>query len=155
MTSTLADLLARCLPVANGCLEWPMGDAQGPYPQVRFRGRCESAHRAVWKAAHGDPPATLCVLRSCGNRRCVSLLHLYLGSREEVSRDAIERGTIPTGARCPHAALTAAQVAEIRRRRKDTDRRSPSTPTLAALAHEYGVHLGTVANVVHARTYQE
>lgn len=81
------------------------------------------------------------VLHSCDNRRCVNPAHLSPGDHKENVADMMSRQRQARGSRNGHAKLTEQQVAQIRERATQGDRRRQ-------LADEFGVSETTIHRIV-------
>lgn len=84
--SVLAGGYGPCVPF-DGYIEPTTG-----YGRRRAFGRYMGAHRAAWIDAFGDP-GSLLVRHLCGNRACVNLSHLRLGTHSDNHLDAVAHGT--------------------------------------------------------------
>lgn len=63
------------------------------YRYKQFAGKLHRAHRLAWIQANGDIPPGLQVRHICGNRLCINVDHLRLGTARENRRDALVHGT--------------------------------------------------------------
>ena len=52
--------------------------------------------RIMYTAAYGAPPAGLHMLHLCDNESCCNPAHLWAGTQYENTREAVERGLIPS-----------------------------------------------------------
>lgn len=76
----------------NSCWEWQASRRKDGYGNfgIRHEG-VFYAHRVAWSLSTQKNPGTLSVLHKCDNRRCVRPSHLYLGTRQQNSRDSLLR----------------------------------------------------------------
>lgn len=109
-------------------------------------GRILLVHRLILEAFNGPCPDG-CEARHYpdGTRSNCSIGNLVWGTRSENFHDKWEQGTMPHGEKHHNATLTDLQVAEIRERKAAGE-------TLKTLADEFGVHLGTIWNLVNGRS---
>lgn len=63
------------------------------YKYKRRAGKLQRAHRLAWIEANGDIPPGLQVRHICGNRACINVDHLRLGTARDNHRDALVHGT--------------------------------------------------------------
>lgn len=76
----------------TGCHEWHGMRTQGGYGQFSLDGRRQLAHRVAWAWTYGPIPKGQLVCHHCDNRRCVNVLHLFLGSHRDNMQDALNKG---------------------------------------------------------------
>lgn len=81
--------------------------------------------REAWVRAHGPIPRGLHVCHTCDVPECVTLDHLWLGTRAENMNDCVRKG------RHPATKLTSEQIERIRS--------APLSVSLSSLAREFGV----------------
>lgn len=74
----------------NDCWIWQGSATSAGYGATR-RG---NAHRFSWRAFEGEIPSGLWVLHTCDVKLCCNTTHLYLGTRKDNLRDAVERGLL-------------------------------------------------------------
>lgn len=99
---------------ASRCWEWQAGLTTAGYGKCGYQYRTWLAHRLAWYFMYGvDSPHWL--LHKCDNPLCVNPNHLYEGDHADNMRDAVERGRIARGERCPRARLTEKTVKRIKR----------------------------------------
>ena len=110
-------LLKYVAPEPNtGCWLWLGGDNGYGYGRFYFRKRFWGAHRVAWTLMVGEIPKGLCVLHKCDVRGCVNPDHLWLGTYQDNSSDAVQKQRIhrAVGEANPAAKLTRQQVDEMR-----------------------------------------
>lgn len=61
---------------------------------LRYKGKLEIAHRAVYMFVYGSIPDNLVVRHKCDNGGCINPKHLELGTKADNNRDKIERGRV-------------------------------------------------------------
>lgn len=127
---TVSERLKNFTVDANGCHVWG-GRCDGGYGRMTVRGKNWRVHRLAYIQHVDRLPENMVVRQRCGNRLCINPAHLYLH---------------------PKRKLTAAQVADIRRR-------YGTTPTTQReLADEFGLSTGHMFVVLHpelGRAYAE
>lgn len=150
----------------NGCWNWTgaVSKTSGGYGVIagilygeRYvpKGHNMLAHRASWIIANGDIPDSSeyhgwVVMHKCDNPRCVNPAHLILGTQRANVHDMIAKKRdvrVPgvVGAKHKRAALTDAQVAEIRASELGT----------VELAKQYGVSRHTLQRARYGKSYAE
>ena len=92
------DLHVERLP-GDGCWIWTGGVSSSGYGIFYWAGKSEHAHRASYAMNVGMIEDGGWVLHHCDEKRCVRPDHLYVGTREQNVRDAIQRKRMATGSR--------------------------------------------------------
>lgn len=138
-------LIARFMrrtKIINSCWIWrgyinPTG--YGCFQEAGER----SAHRVSWILFYGAIPKGLCVLHKCDIKACVNPKHLYLGSRKDNMRDALERNRLNPrrGDRHPDAKLSSKDVLKIRKLY------SSGKFLQKELAEKFNVHRATISDI--------
>ena len=135
-----------------GCREWTGAIGKGGYGNVKYKGRYMNAHRAAWVALRGEIPLGFGVCRSCDNRKCVNINHLFLGTRRENMLDASRKGRIViwdrSGERNPRAKLTSEIVDNIRKIY------GSGLITQREIGEKYGINQGRVSSIVRRITWK-
>lgn len=134
----------------DDCLIWPYYRRQedGRAALNMGKGRSWLAHRVVCEAVHGKPQTSgMDTCHSCGNGHlgCVNPRHLYWGTHAENQQDMVSHGRSARGERSAQARLTERDVREIRELRR--------AMTQKGIATMFGVHIMTVNDIVHRRTW--
>lgn len=147
----LADRFWSKVNVTSQCWLWQASITGGGYGQIglgkRGSGRGD-AHRVSWLLCNGPIPDDKQVLHHCDNKLCVNPDHLYLGTRIDNMRDALERGQKLIGSQCSFAKLNREQVLDIRKQRADG-------VTQQKLADLYGVSRGTIYRATSETAYRD
>ena len=135
---------------AHGCLLW-MGKTDktgfGRVP-AGVQGKCIQANRYAYELYFGEIPEGMCVVQSCGNKRCVGKDHLTLLSRGEVN---IMFTAKTNGELNVRAKLNEEKVREIRQRYDNTtDKRG----LITTLCSEYGLADRSMRLIVNRTTWQ-
>jgi hypothetical protein len=118
----------------SDCIMWIWGHDSSGYGALRFNGKPERAHRAMWIQENGPIPEGLLVRHKCDNRLCTNIEHLELGTIQDNVRDREERGRGSKGESRPSHKLIEDQVRSIR-----VDERSAKE-----IAEDYGISTKTV-----------
>lgn len=118
--------------MANGCWEWALAIGNHGYGVSRMG----LSHRLAYEAFIGPIPHRMLVLHRCDNRRCCNPDHLFLGTHQDNSQDALAKGRLIL----PPPKLTDEQVREIRERLCNGE-------TQQVLATEYKVSQAQISRI--------
>jgi len=75
-------------PDPFGCHVWTAAHYSNGYGMFD----AQLAHRVAWKIHIGPVPGQLCVLHHCDVRNCVNPEHLFLGTKQDNTRDMVAKG---------------------------------------------------------------
>ncbi len=135
----------------DGCWLWTAGKIKAGYGILAVRENCKTiyarAHCFSWEL-HFGPVNGKHVCHTCDNPACVRPDHLFLGTHAENMADMVRKGRNQHGETHSNAKLTAAQVAEIRERRKEG---APQED----LARQFGISRGHVSGIVNGHAWKD
>lgn len=105
----------------SGCHIWTAavcGNGYGTFKAGGKKGRTAAAHRLAWEISNGPIPVGLCVLHKCDTPACINPAHLFLGTKQDNSDDAVRKGRTKLlntfrGEDSAMARLTNALVIEV------------------------------------------
>lgn len=140
----LASAIAHTGP---DCLEWPFALDDTGYARVRWNGKCDAAHRIVCFMTNGEAPRSHQAAHSCGNRGCVSPLHLRWATNAENYADMWGHGTVPIGERHGKSVLTEDIV------RKARNLHASGGYSVQELANMFEVQRTTLGMAISRRTW--
>jgi hypothetical protein len=129
----------------DGCWLWTAGVHAVGYGRFgASNGVTVSAHRYSYEQCVGPIPDGMLVCHRCDNRLCVRPDHLFLGTHEENTRDAMKKGRLAKGERAGSAKLTAEIVRAI----------FLAAGTQDDIAARFGVSQGHVWRIKHRRAWK-
>ena len=147
------------VPDASGCTEWFGGrsnkDPEKAYGLFYADGQMRPAHRWLYEQANKVKlPIEIDVCHKCDKRLCVTLNHLFEGTRLENMADMLRKGRSSRrkprpsmqGAKHPGAKLNAKQVLKIREA-------ISSGSTLKPLALKFKVSMQTIHRIAHRQSW--
>ena len=98
MTRPREDLFTRLItnykidPLTD-CWEWQLSKNKLGYGFIRDEQKMRTTHRVSYELHNNTTiPKNLCVCHSCDNRKCINPKHLWLGTRQDNTRDMIRKG---------------------------------------------------------------
>lgn len=97
--SPLERFLLKVQVSEDGCWQWLASRDIDGYGKFGYNGDSRPAHAVAYALAYGKIPEGMCVLHHCDNRSCVRPSHLFLGTRQDNTRDMVEKGRSARGNR--------------------------------------------------------
>jgi len=142
--STYADIERRLVRQSDGCRLWSDYCDRDGYGQVTYQRRVRKVHHVVWEHYNGLIPRGQQIRHTCDNPSCGEITHLLLGTNWQNRQDMMERGRYRYHTR----RFTMRQAERIRIIHNRTGLSEYD------LAEIYGVHYGTIRNILRRRTYR-
>lgn len=104
----------------DSCWLWTGSISSFGHGSFNISGRAEVASRMAWILTYGEIPHSMWILHKCDVPACVNPDHLYLGTRDNNLRDAMDRKRLGAktplrGSKNPKAKLNDHIVREIRK----------------------------------------
>jgi hypothetical protein len=134
--------------IVDGCFECTSHalNTDG-YPHAHWDYKTVRLSRFIYEECFGEITEGMVVRHKCDNPKCINPEHLELGTQSDNVQDTIDRGRFKSneGIDNPRALLTVEQVRAIK----------ASDKTYVALASDYGVTKGCIANIKQGRTWKD
>lgn len=130
----------------NRCWNWKGFPTRRWHPSFTYQGRKQVVSRWAWFLTYGND-ATMNLLHSCDNPRCVNPKHLREGTHQENMRDKQERGRQPKGEAIHTAQIVEADVRDIRLRLQ-------TGIGVSALARQMNISRDIVSDISLGRTWR-
>jgi len=127
---------------SKDCWIWQGAISGRGYGNVTFDGRTTGAHRVSYILFKGEIVGTKDVCHTCDNPSCVNPKHLFLGTRTDNMHDAMKKGRIACGERCPQHILNGNQVEKIRKIYEAGGR------TQRSIAKQFGVDYRRINDII-------
>lgn len=129
------------------CWLWTATLFGGGYGSLRVDGKRSLAHRVSWELHCGPIPAGMDVCHRCDVRHCVNPAHLFLGTPQDNTLDAVSKGRHPFGENQGRAKLTESDVVLARQMWAE------GTPA-CRLARYLGVTSRTMLDALHRKHWK-
>ena len=93
----LSALLAKGVPAANGCVEWPgyknqFGYGRACVTTAEGKVKLVAIHRIACERRYGPIPKGKVAMHTCDNRACIADDHLRVGTYAENNADCRTKG---------------------------------------------------------------
>lgn len=79
---------------SDGCWSWLATTDNDGYGKIKVSSKDGLAHRFSWQLHFGPIPKGMRVLHTCDNPPCTNPKHLFLGTNQDNTRDAIAKGRL-------------------------------------------------------------
>jgi len=141
------------LPGQDGCWIWTAGCNSKGYGNFSIldngKRKYIIASRYSWYLAYGEEvPNEMCICHKCDNPPCVRPDHLFLGTREDNSKDCCQKGRQVKGENVNSAKLTELQVQEIR------IQYVTSNASQLSLSKKYNISESVVQSIVNNKIWK-
>jgi len=147
--ATIETRLLSWTDKTDSCWLWRGYRDRNGYGQLTINKQTRKSHRVSWEIFRGPIPADKCVLHKCDVGSCINPDHLYLGTKADNTRDALERNRLrpPVGERNWRCKLTEKRVTEIRKLRA-------SGMMLKHLEKKFGISNGQISQIANHKAWK-
>ena len=83
------------------------------YGVIGFQGKLYLRHREAYFLQHPEVSREFRICHHCDNRRCFRVSHLFHGTAQDNSTDAVRKGRIPKGERHGRAKFSDATISDM------------------------------------------
>jgi len=128
------------------CWLWDASFRRDGYGQFWIGGKNNAAHRVSWFLKYGAWPK-LCVLHRCDVKACVNPDHLFLGTKQDNTRDMDMKGRRNTSGTLRGSKSSQAKVTEDAVRAIRAEYATGET-THHKLAAKYGLGKSMIGNIL-------
>ena len=134
----------------SGCWLWTASVINEGYGRFEIGYKTVSAHRVSFALYKGEIPNGMHVLHSCDVKSCVNPEHLRVGTSQQNTKEAFDRGLRPSmvGENNPRAKLCFSDVIKIRGLRQ-------SGWGVGRLVSEFGISRSQVKRIINNKVWRK
>lgn len=129
-----------------GCWEWRGHFRQDGYGLFWFNGRARRAHRVAFEVMKGPIGKGRVLCHLCDNRACVNPSHLFVGSRADNIRDAVQKNRHAKGEANGRSKLTVDDILAIRV--------AAGTAPQSELAKRFKIDQGHISDIINRKKWK-
>lgn len=138
----------RYIPVTeSGCWLWIGTYSSKGYGWATFSRKMIKAHRLAFELFVGPIPDGKLVLHRCDVRCCVNPNHLFIGTAQDNSDDAVRKGRIRSGADAHLSKLSYESVVSVCQLHAEGVRP-------VDIAERFGVHPSCIYHIISGRSWR-
>ena len=140
---------------SNECWNWTRSMTNKGYGHFSLNGKDMTAHRMSWILTNGEIPNGLCVCHKCDNPRCINPNHLFLGTKLDNAKDAIDKGRFRFVSKKDKAFGEKHGLTTLKNRdvKEIVHKYRNGIAKTTKLSKEYGVCVQTICNIVKGKTW--